>query len=148
MVEVAGEVDVLTAPVLLETARNQLAAGCHTLVLDLASVSFCSARGIGALVELRHLAEQYEAVVRLVHPSEQVLRIADLTHTREVIEGGAPRDPSWLDPARSARSTAVAAGGSVGPGSSGDRVEGEPAPPARDPAHRDTPRRTSTAGGR
>src|SRR3954453_21026568 len=68
VVEVAGEVDVLTAPVLLETARNQLAAGCHTLVLDLAGVSFCSARGIGALVELGHLAEQHEAVVRLVHP--------------------------------------------------------------------------------
>src|SRR4051794_5254779 len=112
MVEVAGEVDVFTAPVLLETARNQLAAGCHTLVLDLAGVRFCSARGIGALVELRHLAEQYEAVVRLLTPTEPEIRGQDLTHTRMVIEGGAPPDPSRLGPARAARPPAVAAGGS------------------------------------
>ncbi len=130
VVKVAGEVNLLSAPALLEAARNQLAAGCHTLVLDLAGVSFCSARGIGTLVKIRQLAEQYEAVVRLAHPSEQVLRIADLTHTREVIDDAAPPDLSRLDPEPAARAAPVAAARSGQPRSSCALEDGDPTPPA------------------
>ena len=91
VLHVVGEVDGHTAPLLLDAARHELEAGSRALVLDLAGVSFCSARCIGTLVEIRRLAEGHRAAVRIVRPSEKVRRIADLVHARDVIDGPAPR---------------------------------------------------------
>jgi anti-sigma B factor antagonist len=91
VLRVVGEVDALTAPLLLEAARHELEAGSRALVLDLAGVSFCSARCIGTLVEIRRLAQGYGATVRITRPSDTVRRIADLVHARDVIDGSAPR---------------------------------------------------------
>jgi anti-anti-sigma factor len=92
VLEVVGEVDGLTAPLLLEAARNELEAGSRALVLDLAGVSFCSARCLGTLVEVRRLAEEHAATVRVDRPSTKVRRTADLVHAHDVIDGPAPLD--------------------------------------------------------
>jgi anti-sigma B factor antagonist len=91
VLHVVGEVDTSTAPLLLEAARHELEAGAHALVLDLAGVSFCSARGIGTLVEIRRLAAWYGALVRVARPSDKVRRTADLVHAHDVLDGSVPR---------------------------------------------------------
>ena len=92
VLEVVGEVDLLTASSLLEAARDEFDGGCRSLVLDLAGVSFCSARCIGTLVEIRQLAQGQGATVRFAHPSHEVRRIADRTLFRDVIDADAPLD--------------------------------------------------------
>jgi anti-anti-sigma factor len=90
VLEVVGEVDGLTAPLLVEAARAELDAGSRPLVLDLAGVSFCSARCVGTLVEVRRLAEGHGARVRIARPSEKVRRAADLVQARDVLDGSTP----------------------------------------------------------
>jgi anti-sigma B factor antagonist len=98
VLEVVGEVDGFTAPLVLEATRNELEAGARALVLDLAGVSFCSARCIETLVEVRRLAEGHGATVRCDRPSERVRRTADLVHARDVIDGPALPRPGQLNP--------------------------------------------------
>jgi anti-sigma B factor antagonist len=101
---VVGEVDLLTAPSLLEAARAEFGAGCRSLVLDLAGVEFCSARCIGTLIEVRRLAEEHGAAVRFAHPSAEVRRIAGLVGAGDVIEGDVP--PATAPPVPRGRRTA------------------------------------------
>ncbi len=119
VLEVVGEVDGFTAPLLLEAASNELEAGCRALVLDLAGVSFCSARCIGTLVEVRRLAEGHGATVRIARPSATVLRTANLARARDVIDGSAPLDAppgprAGGELAGDARTPRCAAPGTVG----------------------------------
>jgi anti-anti-sigma factor len=82
--EIVGEIDLFTAPSLLTAARDEL-AGCRALVLDLAGVTFCSARGVGTLVEIRRLAAQHGTAVHISRPSDEVRRVADLTGSPGVL---------------------------------------------------------------
>jgi anti-sigma B factor antagonist len=95
LLEVVGEVDLLTAPRLLEAASVELHAGCRALVLDLAGVGFCSVRGLGTLVEIRRLADRHDARVRVDRVSPTVRRVADLVRAREVVDG--PTAPGRRD---------------------------------------------------
>lgn len=90
VLDVVGEVDLLTAPALLEAAQAEFGTGCRSLVLDLSGVDFCSARCIGTLVGIRRLAEGHGATVRLAHPSAAVRRVAGLVGAGDVIEGDLP----------------------------------------------------------
>ncbi|MHC1560780.1 STAS domain-containing protein [Actinomycetospora sp. C-140] len=85
VLEVVGDVDLAVASSLLEAAGDELAGGRHVLVLDLAGVSFCSAKGITALIELRQLAHRHGATVRVVRPSRQVCRVASLVRCEDVL---------------------------------------------------------------
>jgi anti-anti-sigma factor len=118
VLEVVGEVDGLTSPLVLEAARVALEAGARALVLDLAGVSFCSARCIGTLVEIGRLAEGHGATVRIDRPSGRVRRTADLVHARDIIDGSAPLGASTAPtpgehPSREATTSRRAARGTV-----------------------------------
>jgi anti-anti-sigma factor len=86
VVEVVGELDVATASSLLDAARSELEAGCRALVLDLAGVSFCCARGVGALTEIRRLAAECGAVARVARASDRVRRTAELVRARDAVD--------------------------------------------------------------
>jgi anti-anti-sigma factor len=90
VIEVVGELDVVTASSLLDAATSELEAGCRALVLDLAAVSFCCARGVGALAEIRRLARAHGAVVRVARASDQVRRTAELVRAHDAVDGPAP----------------------------------------------------------
>jgi anti-sigma B factor antagonist len=85
VLEVAGEVDLVAAPALLGAASDEFFAGCRALVVDLAGVTFCSARCLGTLLEIRQLAARHGAAVRVTRPSDPVRRVADLTGSRHVL---------------------------------------------------------------
>jgi anti-sigma B factor antagonist len=90
VLEVVGEVDGFTAPLLLDAARSEFEVGARTLVLDLAGVGFCSVRCLGTLIEIRRLAEGSGATVRIVRPSDKVRRTAELVDAHDVIDSPAP----------------------------------------------------------
>jgi anti-sigma B factor antagonist len=51
VVQVAGEVDLFTVPVLRDALADSLARGPCELVVDLAAMTFCDLRGLRLLVE-------------------------------------------------------------------------------------------------
>lgn len=100
VLEVVGEVDVLTAPLVLEAARHEIACGARALVLDLAEVSFCSARCLGTIIDVRRLAERHGASACVARASDEVRRIAGLARARELVDAPAAQAapavrPSW-----------------------------------------------------
>jgi anti-sigma B factor antagonist len=90
VLEVVGEIDLLATPSLLRAASDEFAGGCRALVLDLAGVTFCSARCLGTLFEIRQLAARHGAAVRVAGASDPVRRVADLTGSRHLLVGETP----------------------------------------------------------
>lgn len=101
VLEVVDEVDLVTAPSLLAAVEDEYDRGCRSLVLDLAGVTFCSARGLGTFVEVRQIARGRGATVRFAHPSEAVRRTVVLTRSHGVLDADTPppTGPS-ADPSR------------------------------------------------
>jgi anti-sigma B factor antagonist len=58
VVEVAGDLDMATAPQLLEGLQRVLDAGTHNVVVDLAGVGFMDSSGLGALVVMFNAARE------------------------------------------------------------------------------------------
>jgi anti-sigma B factor antagonist len=57
VLSLTGDLDLATVPMLREAALTALStAGCATLVLDLAGLTFLDSTGIGCWIELRNLA--------------------------------------------------------------------------------------------
>lgn len=78
-IALAGELDVQTAPQLLDEAAPACAQG--DLVVDCAGLTFLDSSGVGALVTLRKRCEDAGGRVRLVEVPgriELVLRISGL----------------------------------------------------------------------
>lgn len=58
VVRAVGEVDMLTAPALAKTFRDELTSACRLLVVDLDGIEFLGSSGLAALVEAKQLAGQ------------------------------------------------------------------------------------------
>jgi anti-sigma B factor antagonist len=58
VVEVAGDLDMATAPQLRDGIQRVFDAGTHNVVVDLASVGFMGSGGLGALVVMFNTARQ------------------------------------------------------------------------------------------
>lgn len=77
IVEVRGEVDLSTAPV-LDQRLSQL-SDLHKLVVDLSGVSFLDSSGLGVLVRTSNKLEAHGGVIRLVVNHPQVLKVLEIT---------------------------------------------------------------------
>lgn len=77
VVEVRGEVDLSTAPVLDE--RLSGLADVHKLVIDLSGVSFLDSSGLGVLVRTSNKLEDHGGSIRLVVNQPQVLKVLEIT---------------------------------------------------------------------
>lgn len=84
VVEVSGELDVATSP-LLRAAVAELADRDLPIVLDTAAVSFMDSTGLGALLTLRRDPTVGTRLV-LRRPSDAVRRVLDLTRTDGLFE--------------------------------------------------------------
>jgi anti-anti-sigma factor len=77
---VRGELDVATAPALREYSADQCSRDdVRVLIVDLDSVEFAGAAALGALVQIRQVAERRGAELRLVVTSRVMLRPLRLT---------------------------------------------------------------------
>lgn len=76
VISASGELDMITAPRLVEQIAAQLEASAvdHRLVLDLESLSFMGSSGLAALLGARRDADKRGVDLRLVCSSTAVLR--------------------------------------------------------------------------
>jgi len=86
VVDVAGEVDVFSAPELAEQLTQLFDAGRQTVVVDLTSVTFLDSTGLGTLVAARNRAEEAGGQLPIIGSAERVLKLFRITGLDEVFE--------------------------------------------------------------
>ncbi|MEW2624872.1 STAS domain-containing protein [Streptomyces sp. NPDC048106] len=68
VLQVRGELDLMTSPVLRQRVHDVVAEGHHSLVVDLSDVFFCDSSGVGVLVAARRLIRSCQGRLRLILP--------------------------------------------------------------------------------
>src|SRR5690242_10166878 len=101
VLQVAGEVDAYTAPMLREQLRDLAAKGAVHLIADLSQVSFLDSTGLGALVGgLKRLREAGGSLT-LVIAAPRILRLFQITGLTKVlaiqptVADAVTADPHW-----------------------------------------------------
>jgi len=91
VVHLSGSIDIQSVP----AVRRQLLDGIYSgdLQIDLSDVSHLDGSGLAALVETFQAARDAGHIVRMTHPSRDVLRIVRLAHLEKVFALGA-EDPT------------------------------------------------------
>ncbi|MFC5948267.1 STAS domain-containing protein [Pseudonocardia lutea] len=74
VVEVGGEVDMLTSPQLRSVVLGQVSDGAQLVVLALDGVTFLGTSGLAVLIEVREAAHQAGVELRLACTGRRVLR--------------------------------------------------------------------------
>ncbi len=74
LIEVGGEVDMVTSPQLRSSVLDQFAAGTELVVLDLDEVTFLGTSGLAVLIEVREAAHSAGRELRIVCTARRVLR--------------------------------------------------------------------------
>jgi anti-sigma B factor antagonist len=98
VVEVAGEIDVYTAPKLREQLADLVDAGRNDIVVDMRGVEFLDSTGLGVLVGGLKRIRQNDGSMQLVCTQERILKIFRITGLTKVF------------PIHDSVATAVAAG--------------------------------------
>jgi anti-sigma B factor antagonist len=78
VVQVAGEIDLVTAPVLQRHLDTATASNRPTVVIDLSATTFLDARGVGVLVATRKQVAQAGSRLVLRRPPPLVRRVLEL----------------------------------------------------------------------
>ncbi|MDX3098392.1 STAS domain-containing protein [Streptomyces sp. ME01-24h] len=86
VVEVDGDVDAHTAPMIREAVLKLLGEGHRHFVLDLGFVSFMDSMGLGVIVAITKRIREQEGSLRIASLSGRLLRILDLSGMRESYE--------------------------------------------------------------
>ncbi|HEX2296958.1 MAG TPA: STAS domain-containing protein [Pseudonocardiaceae bacterium] len=93
-----GEVDLSTADMLAEHLHRVLGTGADAVVADLEAVSFISARGVDALVQVAESARPRGIPFRVRAADPRVVRVFELTGTVDLVglrvSGSVARDGS------------------------------------------------------
>jgi anti-sigma B factor antagonist len=94
VVEVGGEVDMLTSPQLRAAVLEQFeAAGVQAVILVLDGVTFLGTSGLAVLIEVREAAQTSNVALRLVCTARRVLRpltiagLVPLFDVHETVDG-------------------------------------------------------------
>jgi anti-anti-sigma factor len=69
VLQVCGEMDLMTSPELRRRVHDAVAAGHRSVVLDLSGVFFCDSSGVGVLIAARRLLRSCGGRLRLVLPA-------------------------------------------------------------------------------
>jgi anti-sigma B factor antagonist len=75
----AGELDTASADQAYEYLRDTIDAHGGQILLDMAGLSFCDARGLGALARMSRHARQAGSPLHLVVPPPRLLKIIRIT---------------------------------------------------------------------
>jgi anti-anti-sigma factor len=82
VLQVSGELDLVTSPVLRQHVHDVVAEGRHSLVLDLSEVLFCDSSGVGVLIASRRLIRSCRGSLRLILPAQGAV---DGSHVNRVL---------------------------------------------------------------
>ncbi len=101
VLQVTGEVDVYTAPMLREQMRELSAKGAVHLIADLSRVDFLDSTGLGALVGGLKRLREARGSLALVISTPRILRIFQITGLSKAlavqrsVEDAITADPHW-----------------------------------------------------
>lgn len=79
-----GDIDLNTAPRLLDEANRLIDSGCTALVLDLSGVGFCDSSGLSALVRMRNRVQPLGGRISLAGPTPIVQRVLEVSGLTEI----------------------------------------------------------------
>jgi anti-anti-sigma factor len=113
--ELAGELDIASAPALREQLLGLLRPGSGRLVIDLSKVSFCDASGLAVLVNTARRARLLGGFVYLAAVSPQVGRVLELTGLHRNL-ATFPTVQAAATGSRAAQHNKVVAAGHLAPG--------------------------------
>ncbi|MFI9806466.1 STAS domain-containing protein [Streptomyces sp. NPDC052301] len=82
VLQVTGELDLMTSPVLRQRVHDVVAEGHHSLVVDLSDVFFCDSSGVGVLIAARRLIRSCQGRLRLILPDRGAV---DGSHVNRVL---------------------------------------------------------------
>jgi len=82
VVQVSGEMDLVTSPVLRQRMHGAVADGRRDVVLDLSDVLFCDSSGVGVLIASRRLIRSCQGRLRLILPAQGAV---DGSHVNRVL---------------------------------------------------------------
>ncbi|MBW6437785.1 STAS domain-containing protein [Actinoplanes hulinensis] len=85
VIQLAGEIDVLTVTELAAVVNEVLAEPPTRIVLDMAGVMFCDSQGLGTLVVLSRKAQHTQVVLALVNVGDFLMRVLDITGLRSAL---------------------------------------------------------------
>jgi anti-sigma B factor antagonist len=85
VVNLAGEIDMLTVQRLSTTVNEMLADPPPRIVLDLGGVTFCDSQGLGTLVVLSRKATTAQTVLVLTNVADFLMRVLDITGLRSAL---------------------------------------------------------------
>ncbi|WP_431949058.1 STAS domain-containing protein [Actinacidiphila sp. bgisy167] len=86
VVEVDGDVDAHTAPMIREAVLGLLVEGRRHFVLDLGFVTFMDSMGLGVIVAITKRVRELDGSLCMASVSSRLLRILELTGMRESYE--------------------------------------------------------------
>lgn len=84
VLQVHGEIDVYTAPVLREHLSEVIAEGRYHLVIDMTTVDFLDSTGLGVLVGTLKRIRGHEGSLQLVCDQEKILKVFRITGLTKV----------------------------------------------------------------
>jgi len=84
IVEVAGEIDVYTAPRLREQLAELVDSGRYDIVVDMSGVEFLDSTGLGVLVGGLKRVRTHDGSLHLVCTQERILKIFRITGLTKV----------------------------------------------------------------
>lgn len=84
VIEVAGEIDVYTAPRLREVLVDLVAAGRHRLIVDVERVEFLDSTGLGVLVGGLKRVRSHDGSLDVVCTHDRLLKIFRITGLTKV----------------------------------------------------------------
>jgi anti-sigma B factor antagonist len=96
ILDVDGDIDMLTAPILDSMVARQLQSHPRALILDLDDVGFLSSAGLASLMAARDAARDSGTRFRLVSNSQPVLRPLTVTGLTGIFEIHADLDAALL----------------------------------------------------
>jgi anti-sigma B factor antagonist len=92
VLQLAGEVDVYTAPALRQRVQDLAAKGAARVIADMSRVDFLDSTGLGALIGGLRVLREHDGSLTLVISTRRILRIFELTGLTKVF----PPQPSVL----------------------------------------------------
>jgi anti-sigma B factor antagonist len=107
VIQVTGEVDVYTAPMLREQIGELAAKGAVHLIADLGQVDFLDSTGLGALVGALKRLREAGGSLALVISTPRILRVFQITGLTKAlaaqrsVEDAITADPHWQQTAES-----------------------------------------------
>lgn len=78
-VQLTGEIDVYTAPMLVEKLLPLTEMEGHVVEVDLGKTTYLDSTGLGTFISAYKSSQEHDSTLRLIHVKDRVLRLFEVT---------------------------------------------------------------------